>query len=54
MTGIAAMMHIIQVEGVFPDGTQLITVHEPIRPARRFGRRTQSCRVQITALPGTP
>ncbi len=27
------MMHIIQVEGVFPDGTKLVTVHEPIRPA---------------------
>ena len=26
-------MHIIQVEGVFPDGTKLVTVHEPIRPA---------------------
>ena len=33
LPGIAAMMHIIQVEGVFPDGTKLVTVHEPIRPA---------------------
>src|ERR1700761_9526740 len=33
MPGIAAMMHIIQVECVFPDGTKLVTVHEPIRPA---------------------
>ncbi|WP_022720918.1 urease subunit gamma [Rhodopseudomonas sp. B29] len=33
MTGIAAMMHMIQVECVFPDGTKLVTVHEPIRPA---------------------
>ena len=32
MSGVAAMMHIIQVEGVFPDGTKLVTVHEPIRP----------------------
>jgi urease subunit gamma/beta len=32
MPGIAAMTHIIQVEGVFPDGTKLVTVHEPIRP----------------------
>ena len=33
------MMKIIQVECVFPDGTKLVTVHEPIRPApalRRF------------------
>ena len=33
LPGIAAMMHVIQVEGVFPDGTKLVTVHEPIRPA---------------------
>lgn len=33
MPGIAAMMDIIQVECVFPDGTKLVTVHEPIRPA---------------------
>ena len=32
LPGIAAMMHIIQVECVFPDGTKLVTVHEPIRP----------------------
>jgi len=33
MSGIAAMMDIIQVECVFPDGTKLVTVHEPIRAA---------------------
>ena len=33
LPGIPAMMTIIQVEGVFPDGTKLVTVHEPIRPA---------------------
>ena len=32
MPGVAEMMHMIQVEGVFPDGTKLVTVHEPIRP----------------------
>ena len=32
MPGIAAMMPILQVECVFPDGTKLVTVHEPIRP----------------------
>src|ERR1700722_12066277 len=30
--GAAAMLPILQVEGVFPDGTKLVTVHEPIRP----------------------
>src|SRR5580704_13331409 len=33
MPGVAAMLPILQVEGVFPDGTKLVTVHEPIRPA---------------------
>ena len=32
MDGVGAMMSILQVEGVFPDGTKLVTVHEPIRP----------------------
>ena len=29
--GIADMIHDIQVEATFPDGTKLVTVHEPIR-----------------------
>jgi urease subunit gamma/beta len=33
MDGIAAMIHDIQVEATFPDGTKLVTVHEPIRGA---------------------
>jgi len=32
MEGIAALLPILQVEGLFPDGTKLVTVHEPIRP----------------------
>lgn len=32
MPGVPAMIPILQVEGVFPDGTKLVTVHEPIRP----------------------
>ena len=31
MEGIAEMLHEIQVEATFPDGTKLVTVHEPIR-----------------------
>ena len=31
MDGIADMLHEIQVEATFPDGTKLVTVHEPIR-----------------------
>jgi urease gamma subunit len=31
MDGIAEMLHEVQVEATFPDGTKLVTVHEPIR-----------------------
>ena len=31
MDGVAAMVHEIQVEATFPDGTKLVTVHNPIR-----------------------
>ena len=31
MDGIADMIHDVQVEATFPDGTKLVTVHEPIR-----------------------
>ncbi|MEY4210503.1 MAG: hypothetical protein RLZ92_883 [Pseudomonadota bacterium] len=30
MEGIAEMLHDVQVEATFPDGTKLVTVHEPI------------------------
>src|SRR6202021_3376215 len=33
MEGIASMIHDIQVEATFPDGTKLVTVHNPIRGA---------------------
>ncbi|MDP5085978.1 MAG: urease subunit gamma [Yoonia sp.] len=31
MDGIADMIHEVQVEATFPDGTKLVTVHDPIR-----------------------
>jgi urease subunit gamma len=31
MAGVAEMIHDVQVEATFPDGTKLVTVHEPIR-----------------------
>src|SRR6059058_4987431 len=31
MEGIAEMIHDIQVEATFPDGTKLVTIHHPIR-----------------------
>jgi urease subunit gamma len=31
MEGVAEMVHEVQVEATFPDGTKLVTVHQPIR-----------------------
>lgn len=31
MDGVAGMIHEVQIEATFPDGTKLITVHDPIR-----------------------
>jgi urease subunit gamma len=31
MEGVAEMIHDIQVEATFPDGTKLVTVHHPVR-----------------------
>jgi urease subunit gamma len=31
MPGVPDMIHEIMVEGTFPDGTKLVTVHDPIR-----------------------
>ena len=33
MDGIASMIHDVQIEATFPDGTKLVTVHHPIRGA---------------------
>ena len=31
MAGVPEMLHEVQVEATFPDGTKLVTVHQPIR-----------------------
>lgn len=31
MAGVAEMLHDVQVEATFPDGTKLVSVHDPIR-----------------------
>jgi len=35
MDGVAEMIHDVQVEATFPDGTKLVTVHDPIRGMRK-------------------
>jgi urease subunit gamma/beta len=34
MAGVAELLPVLQVEGTFPDGTKLVTVHQPIRPGQ--------------------
>lgn len=31
MDGVAGMIHEVQVEATFPDGTKLVTIHDPIQ-----------------------
>lgn len=35
MAGVERLMPVLQVEASFPDGTKLVTVHEPIRPGEK-------------------
>jgi urease subunit gamma/beta len=47
MDGVPEMIHDIQVEATFPDGTKLVTVHQPIRAAA-----SQSVPGEVIAAPG--
>ena len=47
MEGVAEMIHDIQVEATFPDGTKLVTVHHPIR-----GNPSADVPGTVTTLPG--
>jgi urease subunit gamma/beta len=47
MDGIAEMIHDVQVEATFPDGTKLVTVHNPIRGAKGALKPGE-----VTTLPG--
>ena len=40
MDGIAEMIHEVQVEATFPDGTKLVTVHTPIGAKRVVGKKS--------------
>jgi urease subunit gamma/beta len=35
MDGVAELLPVLQVEGMFPDGSKLVTVHDPIRPGKK-------------------
>jgi urease subunit gamma/beta len=47
MDGVAELIHDVQIEATFPDGTKLVTVHEPIRGSA--GRLKPG---EVTTLPG--
>lgn len=56
MEGIAEMIHDIQVEATFPDGTKLVTVHNPIRdavskPAKAKTKAAQKAKRAAAAKP---
>ena len=41
MPGVANLIPMIQVEGTFPDGTKLVTVHDPIRPGKMKPKKSE-------------
>ncbi len=41
MPGVADLIPMIQIEGTFPDGTKLVTVHDPIRPGNSNQQNSQ-------------
>ena len=41
MPGVAEMIPLLQVEGMFPDGTKLVSVHDPIRAGREIAEDDQ-------------
>lgn len=51
MEGVAALIPMLQVEATFPDGTKLVTVHEPIRPGHALPSQTR-VPGEIIAAPG--
>src|SRR5262245_43785572 len=41
MPGVAELLAVLNIEGMFPDGAKMITVHQPIRPATPAGDARQ-------------
>jgi urease subunit gamma/beta len=52
MPGVAHLMPMIQVEGTFPDGTKLVTIHDPIRPGKRKRAKDEVMPGEIIAADG--
>lgn len=47
MPGVADLLHDVQVEATFPDGTKLVTVHEPILPPAADAGESNSAPVDV-------
>ena len=41
MPGVADLIPMIQVEGTVPDGSKLVTVHDPIRPGKKKPKKSE-------------
>ena len=52
MPGVRKLIPIIQVEATFPDGTKLVTVHDPIRPCETSAEEEDIYPGQIKTLSG--
>ncbi len=52
MPGVADLMPMIQVEGMFPDGTKLVTVHDPIRPGKKKAAKDAVVPGEIVTVQG--
>lgn len=52
LPGVTSLIPMLQVEGSFPDGTKLITIHEPLRPGLAAGDPEEIVPGEIIAAEG--
>ena len=52
LPGVATLTPMIQVEGTFPDGTKLVTVHDPIRPGKKKTKKGAVTPGEVIAADG--
>lgn len=52
LPGVAAMTPTIQIEGMFPDGAKMITIHQPIRPGKLAQSTTAHTPGEIITMDG--
>lgn len=52
MEGVSELIHDVQVEATFPDGTKLVTVHEPIQPVGKDSAETKILPGEVSVVDG--